>query len=163
MNAALADVAPTNDLGAGSPGSSVVNVSHGVRLANGTAAGQADLMFADTRTLGDGATEDLDLAGVLTDAFGNVLGTARVKAIYVKAAAANTTDITIGAGTNPWATLLNTTGTITLRPGASFQAIADDGDATGWLVTAGTGDILQVANSAGAAGDYDIVVIGASA
>lgn len=162
--ATLADDAPAGDLAAGSPGTSRVSVLHGVRLASGTAAGQADLLFADTRTLTDGTTEDIDLAGSLTDAFGNTIGNARVKALYVKAANGNTTDLTLGADVGaPWATFLNSTGTITLRPGASIQLIAGEGDATAYEVTATTADILQVANGAGADADYDIVVIGASA
>ena len=159
--ATLADTAPTGDLATAAPGTSRVSVTHGVRLATGTGAGQADLMFSDTRTLGDGSSEDLDLAGVLTDAFGATITNVRIKAIYIQAAAANTTDLTIGGGANDWSTLLN--GTIVLRPGGSFQAIAGVADATAWTVTAGTGDSLQVANSAGASADYDIVVIGASA
>jgi len=36
-------------------------------------------------------------------------------------------------------------------------------DPTGVTVTAATGDIIQVANAAGAAATYDIIIIGASA
>lgn len=162
--ASQADTAPTGDLSTGSPATSRTAVSHGVRLANGTGAGQADIKWDDQRTVTDGATEDLDLNGVLTDAFGASVDAARIKALYLKAADANTTDLTIGADVlNPWATFLNATGTITLRPGASVQLIAGAADATGFAVTAGTGDILQVANGAGADADYDIVIIAASA
>lgn len=161
--ATLTDADPVGDLAAGVAATSKVTTLHGVRLATGTGAGQADLMFSDTRTLGDGSSEDLDLAGSLSDAFGGTITNLRVKAIYIKSSSANTTDLTVGAGTNPWATLLNSAGTITLRPGASFQAIAGEADATAWTVTAGTGDVLQVSNGGGATADYDVVVIGASA
>lgn len=136
-----------------------------VHLESGTAAGLADLRFADTRTLAASATEDLDLAGVLADTLGTVLTFVRVKGLFISASSANTNNVVIGAAaTNAWATLLNATGTITLRPGATFAAMSGSADATGMAVTAGTGDILKVANSgAGSSVSYDIVIIGASA
>jgi hypothetical protein len=136
-----------------------------VQLSTGTAAGQADKVFHDRRTLAASAAEDLDLAGVLSDAFGAALTFVRVKGLFIAAAAANVNNVVVGAdATNPWAALLNATGTITLRPGASFAAFAGAADGTGYAVTAGTGDILQVANSgAGTGVDYDIIIVGASA
>lgn len=138
-----------------------------VRLATGTGAGQADKIFSDTRSLTTGASEDLDLAGVLTDALGATITFARVKGLFVAAAAANTTNLTVGANVvNGWATLLGPTGasggTVTLRPGGMFLAACGSADATGWAVTAGTGDLLHVVNAAGATAAYDIVVVGAS-
>ncbi len=124
-----------------------------VALATGTAAGQADRMYAATRTITASSNEDLDLAGVLLDEFGVAITLLRVKALYVAAAAANANNVVVGAAAaTQWATLLNTTGTITLRPG------------TGYAVVGGASDFLRVANSgAGTSVTYDIVVIGASA
>ncbi|MET9954214.1 hypothetical protein ABZ135_22060 [Streptomyces sp. NPDC006339] len=137
----------------------------GVHLESGTTAGKADLRFADTRTLAASATEDLDLAGVLTDVYGQAITFARIKGIFVSAASTNTNNVVIGAATsNAWATLFNATGTITLRPGDTFAAISGAAQATAWAVTAGTGDLLKVANSgAGSSVSYDIVIVGASA
>lgn len=135
-----------------------------VTLQDGTAAGKADRVFHDRRTLAASATEDLDLAGVLLDAWGAAINFVRVKGLFVSAAVANTNNVVIGAATNPWATLLNATGTITLRPGASFGAMAGAQDPTGYAVTAATGDLLKIANSgAGTPVTYDVIVIGASA
>jgi len=136
-----------------------------VQLSTGTGAGQADKVFHDRRTLAASATEDLDLAGVLSDAFGAGITFARIKGLYIAASAANANNVVVGAAaSNAWATLLNATGTITLRPGASFGAMAGPADGTGWAVTAGTGDLLKVANSAGGTGvDYDVIIVGASA
>lgn len=135
-----------------------------VSLTDGAAAGQANRVFSDRRTLAASGAEDLDLAGVLLDAFGATITFARIKGLYIAAAAANTNNVVIGAdATNPWATLLNATGTVTLRPGASFAAFAGAADGTGYAVTAGTGDLLQVANSgAGSSVEYDIFVVGAA-
>ena len=135
-------------------------------LQSGVAAGQADKMFSDTRTLTASSTEDLDLAGVLTDAFGAVITFARIKALIVSAAAANTNNVLLGGVANGWATFLSpaATGIITLRPGATVAMFAGVADATGYAVTAATADLLHVANSAaGTSVTYDIYIIGASA
>lgn len=139
--------------------------TRGVHLDTGTGAGKADLRFTDTRTLLASATEDLDLAGVLLDAFGAALTFVRIKGLFISASAANTNNVVVGAAaSNAWATLLNATGTITLRPGDTFAAMSGAAQTTAWAVTAGTGDLLKVANSAaGSSVSYDIVIVGASA
>lgn len=134
-------------------------------LTSGTGAGMADLVFHDQRTLAASATEDLDLAGVLTNPLGATLTFARIKGLIVSALSTNTNNVVVGAAaSNAWATLLNSTGTVTLRPGATLAAFSGEADATGMAVTAGTGDILKVANSgAGTSVSYQIIVIGCSA
>lgn len=141
-----------------------LNWRRAVALDSGTGAGKADLRFTDTRTLTASSTEDLDLAGVLTDAFGVALTFVKIKGLFISAAAANTNNVIVGAAaSNAWAALLNATGTITLRPGASLGVMAGAADATTYAVTAGTGDLLKVANSAGGTSvTYDIVIIGSS-
>lgn len=135
-----------------------------VNLTSGTAAGQADRVFHDRRTLAASATEDLDLAGVLLDAFGAAITFVRIKGLFISAAAANSNNVVVGAATSAWATLLSATGTLTLRPGASIGAMAGPADATAYAVTGGTGDLLKVANSgAGSTVTYDVVIVGASA
>lgn len=136
-----------------------------VHLDTGTAVGKADLRFTDTRTLAASATEDLDLAGVLTDAFGVALTFVRIKGLFISAAAANTNNVIVGnAAATAWAALLGATGTVTLRPGASMGVMAGAADATGYAVAAGSTDLLKVANSgAGTGVTYDILIIGASA
>ncbi|NNJ04151.1 hypothetical protein HHX38_08385 [Streptomyces sp. PKU-MA01144] len=160
--AATADLTSALDLATGTV---PLQVRHAVNLSSGTGAGQADKVFSDRRTLAASATEDLDLAGVLLDAFGAAITFARIKGLVIKAAAGNTNNVVIGAAaTNTWATLLGATHTITLRPGAALCVMAGATDATGYAVTAGSGDLLKVANSAGGTSvTYDIVLIGASA
>ncbi|MFI9824417.1 hypothetical protein ACIHFC_28795 [Streptomyces sp. NPDC052013] len=158
---AYAELTQSLDLGASRAPQSL---SRKMSLASGTGVGKADRVFSDRRTLAASATEDLDLAGVLLDAFGAAITFARVKGIIVAAAAGNTNNVVLGAATtNAWATLLNATGTVTLRPGA-FLAVGTGQADTGYAVTAGTGDLLKVANSgAGTPVTYDIHIIGASA
>ncbi len=136
-----------------------------LHLESGTSAGKADLRFADTRTLAASATEDLDLAGVLVDSFGATLTFARIKGLVIAASSANTNNVVVGgAAANAWAALLGATGTLTLRPGASVALMTGSADSTAYAVTAGTADLLKIANSgAGTSVSYDIVIIGTSA
>lgn len=137
---------------------------YGVHLESGAGAGKADRIFADTRTLAASATETLDLAGSLTDAYGTTTSFARVKFILVSAAAANTNSVIVGANASAdWVGLLNAAGTITLRPGATFAAMSGSADATGMVVTATTADLIKVANSAGSTSvTYDVIIVGNS-
>jgi hypothetical protein len=130
-----------------------------IEFATGVGANQANVPFADTRPLAGSASEDLDLTGVLTDVFGATLAQARVKAIRISAPASNPGNIVVGAAaSNAWAALLNSTGTITIPPGGYFEAAVPT--AAGWAVTAGTGDLLKVANSSGSAASYTIEFLG---
>lgn len=138
-----------------------------IELASGTGAGQADKVFADTRTLAASANEDLDLAaGALTDAFGTTLTFAKVKAVYVAAAAGNTNNVVVGgAATNTWTGPFGAaTHTIAVRPGGVLELAAGEADVNGYAVTAGTGDQLRVANSGGTTSvTYTLVIVGTSA
>jgi hypothetical protein len=134
-------------------------------LGSGTGAGNADRLFSDHRTLAASATEDLDLAGALTDAFGATVTFARIKGLVIAASQENTNNVVLGAAaSNAWATLLNSTGTITLRPGAFMAVGTGEADAIAYAVTASTADQLKVANSgAGTPVTYEIHLLGASA
>src|SRR5437899_185982 len=67
-----------------------------INLASGVGAGQADKIWHDNRTLTASSTEDLDLAGVLVDAFGATLTFARIKGLIVYASPANTNNVVVG-------------------------------------------------------------------
>jgi hypothetical protein len=140
-------------------------LSRSMSLLTGTAAGQADRVFSDRRTLAASGTEDLDLAGTLLDAYGAAITFARIKGLIIAAAAGNANNVVVGAAASaPWTTLLGATHTITLRPGAFVAVGTGTADATGYAVTATTADLLKVANSgAGTSVTYDIHIIGASA
>src|SRR5689334_5419171 len=72
-------------------------LSNTLSIATGTGSGQADLLYAGTRTLSASTTEDIDLAGTfLQDVFGSNLTFVKVKYIYVKAASGNTNNVVIG-------------------------------------------------------------------
>ncbi|MGA5424526.1 hypothetical protein [Streptomyces lavendulocolor] len=137
-----------------------------VSLADGTGAGKADRVFTDTRTLAASASEDLDLAGVLTDAFGASITFAKVKALMVVAAAANSNNVIVGgASSNGFISWVGgATHTVTVRPGGALALLAGETDATGYAVTAGTADLLKIANSgAGSSVTYSVAILGTSA
>lgn len=139
-------------------------LSQNVSLASGTGASQADRVFSDTRTLTASATENLDLAGVLTDAFGATITFVTIKAVIIRAAAANNVanfvQVTRPAS-NGVALFIAASDGIALAPGYTFAWF---GSGTGVTVTAATGDILTVTNGAGTNSvTYDVVIIGTSA
>lgn len=140
-----------------------LTLTNRIRLSDGTGADQADRIFHDTRTLSASATEDLDLAGVLADALGTTLTFARVKAVIVSAAEANTNNVQVTRpASNGVPLFLAASDGIAVRPGGVFAWIAPD--ATAVAVTAGTGDLLTFTNSAGSTSvTYSVVIVGASA
>jgi hypothetical protein len=132
-----------------------------VDLPQGTSSGAADIVFSDTRTLTTNTNEDLDLAGGVSDVFGVTRTFVKVKAIRLKAAAANTPTLVVGNGTNPFVGPFGAgTHTLSLAPGGEILLTAP---AAGWTVTAATGDIIKVTNPAGASATYDVDIIGTSA
>ncbi|MFS4105124.1 hypothetical protein [Streptomyces sp. PD-S100-1] len=160
--AAFAEQSAAIDLGVSRAPQSL---SRQMQLASGTGAGKADRVFSDRRTLAASASEDLDLAGALLDAFGATITLARVKGLIIAAADGNTNSVVVGAASsNTWATLLSSTGTVTLRPGAFVAVGTGLADAAGYAVTASTGDLLKIANGgSGTSVTYDIHIIGCSA
>jgi hypothetical protein len=141
-----------------------VTIGGDLNLASGTAASQQDLSYyAEAVSIAASGSTNYDLNGSLTDDFGDAVDFAKVTAIIVKASASNTNSVVIGAAasnafTGPFG---STTHTIAVPPGGTAMLLAPVG---GWTVTAGTGDILKVANSSsGSAVVFDIAILGRSA
>ncbi len=130
-------------------------------FSNGTGNNQADKIFRDQRTLADGANESLDLAGMLTDPFGATLTFVKVKAVIIENLSTTQTLTVGGAASNQFINWVGAaTDTVKIPPGGFFAISAP---LAGFGVTAGTGDLLKVLNSAGAACTYNVIVIGTSA
>lgn len=139
-----------------------------ISLTNGTGAGQADIVWFDERTVASASNVDLDLNGVLLDAFGTTIAAVELVALFLinapRSGVPNTTNLTLGGGTNPVIGFLGgTTPTIgPIRPG-SFVLLGSS-DAAGYgAIVASTGDILRIANSAGASNTFQIAFIARSA
>lgn len=129
-------------------------------LDTGTGLNQADVIFSDTRSTA--GTDSLDMVGGgLLDNLGNVWAPARIKAIIVVAAAANTGNVLLrrpAANGVPFFTAA--ADEVPIHPGGCFVLFAPS--AAGYVVTAATGDLIDLAASAGTV-SYDIYIIGASA
>jgi hypothetical protein len=129
-------------------------------LDSGTGLGQADVIFSDTRSTA--GTDSLDMVGGgLLDNLGNVWAPARIKAILVVAAAANPGNVLLrrpAANGVPFFTAA--ADEVPIHPGGAVLIWAPS--AAGYVVTAGTADLIDLAASAGTV-TYDIYIIGASA
>jgi hypothetical protein len=139
-------------------------------FSDGTGANQADKVYVAERTVASNTNDDIDLTGSLSDALGATITAAELAALLIynkplDPAADNTTNLTIGAGSNPMLGFLGgTTPTIgPIRPGC-FMLLGGVANAGGFgAISAGVGDILRVANSAGAQAKYQIGVVARSA
>lgn len=123
-------------------------LEHTINFADGSGARRAERAVSRSITIGASPT-DLDLAGTdLKDLNGNNIAFVAIKGLILHAPASNTADVVVGNdGTAPWASLLNAAGTLTLKPGTSLSVATES--ATGYTVTGGTADILQVAGTTG--------------
>lgn len=138
-----------------------LKLNKGDTLATGTSANQADLMWHDTRTL-TATSEDLDLAGSLTDAFGDTLTLVKVKMILIhnKSTTATETLAVGGAAANQFVNWIgNSSDIVNIGPDGLLLLWSP---VDGYAVTAATGDLLKI-DSGSDTITYDIVVIGTSA
>lgn len=131
-------------------------------VANGVGINQANAVYVDDFSIAASGTLAIDLSGTLEDAHGNAIAFTAIKEIYIKASEDNTNNIVVGNGgvnsfLGPFGAAAHT---IALKPDAVFH-VSEGYSADGWAVTAGTGDILQLANSgAGTAVAGTIVIVG---
>jgi hypothetical protein len=133
-----------------------------IDLANGAGAFQGNVLWADQRTLAPSATDALDLVGGgLVDALGVAVAPARLRALLIYSAAGNLNNLTV-LGNAAAVPFLNTVATThTLTPGGLL--LLTNPSATGFVVTATTGDIIQIVNAAGVNSvTYDIAIIGSA-
>jgi hypothetical protein len=138
------------------------NLSQELRdqYVDGTGVGAVNIAYDANPTIASGATLSLDLAGgSLLNPFGDALTFVKVKAMRYEAAEGNTTNVTIGAGTNAFVGPLGATGTHVLKPGGVYQW----SDPNGYTVTPGTADLVQHVNAAGAGAGVKITIIGTDA
>lgn len=152
-----AEVNTVHDLGVAS---FTASLNAGFNFTNGTGAGKIQAVYSDRRTLAASATDSLDLSDTLTDKFNTVIAFTSVKGIMLKADAANVDPLMIGgagaSGFNSW--LSGAGDAVKVMPGGCLVLIAPD--ATGYPVTAGSGDLLEVVNTGGSEMNYELVIIG---
>jgi hypothetical protein len=131
-------------------------------MPTGTATGQADLCWSDNRTVAGSGTDALDLAGTLVGNLGGVLTIVKLKAVLVRAAAANVNPVRINRpASNGVPLFLAASDGIDILPGGLFLWVAPGAGVT---VTPATGDLINIDNGgAGTSVTYDVVFIGTSA
>jgi len=140
--------------------SAPLSLARQLTYTDGAGAGQADLIWSDTRTVSSSATDTLDLAGSLTGALGNTLTFARIKGLVVAARPTNTTTLQVARPESNGVPLLSAQASIPVPPGGLFVWL--DRSAAGVAVTADTADRIDIVNGSGASATYDIVIIGAA-
>jgi hypothetical protein len=146
-------------------------------FTDGTGSLQSNLLFHDRRRLTPASPTDLlDLAGGLTDVFGNALTFSYVKGIKIAnkgvpnaspaTAWTKTTgeDLEVGAGAAFMSSIwggASSTGTekLIVRSGGALVLTAPH---DGYLVTATTADILRISLEGNGVNDvdYDIIIVG---
>jgi len=132
------------------------NVVRSSSYTDGESANQLEVFFRKSYAPVASATTSIDLSGSLTDAFGNalVLTTKVIKVLQVKNT--GTTLLTVG-GNAAAIPFFGAVGDFWNLPGGA--TLTFDSPITGIVVTAATGDILDVVNTSGStAGAFDIIV-----
>lgn len=130
-----------------------------LQLLDGTGAGKSSKTFAASRTIAGSGSDPLDLAGVLTDAFGSALTFTKIRLIAISSSATNASTLKMGAGTAPMGSFFGAnTERLIIRPGG-FVLIAAP-DATGYAVTATSADTLTISNDSASVSAYDILIVG---
>jgi len=116
----------------------------------GTIPAVCDLLYVVSGTIAGSGSVNIDLAGSVSDFFGNLLTFARVKqfCVILQAGLTQASSVLIGNGTNPF---INWVGagahTVRVRGGVGGGALAlGTNDATGYVVAASTGDIFKILN-----------------
>ena len=136
-----------------------IDYSKEYAITSGTGADQANQVFVDNRTISGSSTDSIDLAGSLSDAFGNTITFTTIKGIIIAAGANGDNLIVGGASTNAFVNWVsNSTDEIVIKPSGLFAIY--DPSAAGYAVTASTGDILEIENADASSATYDIVLIG---
>lgn len=144
------------------------NFSWSKTLANGTGAGNAQYVYVTQPSIAASSSLNIDLAGSVTDVYGNTITFAKIKVIYVElttTTAASTIDVG-GASSAGFANWISSAGTfatdqpkVRVRNGGIFFLGCTDG--TGYAVTATTADILKITNNDGAvAASLNILIVG---
>lgn len=129
-------------------------------FTDGSGAGQVNKVWGRLgQSLAASSSDSWDLAGSLTDALGVTVVFTKLKLVYIFAYAANVNNVVIGNDTNHVPIFSAVTASQAILPGNLF--LITNNTAAGWTVTASTGDIIKITNSAGGtAVVYDIAILG---
>lgn len=130
-----------------------------LEMTSGAGLNQANAVWSDRRTVPASTTDSLDLKASLTDALGQAFTPARIKGLIVRNRGAQDIQLTRPAANG--VPLFAAAGDALIIP-AGGVVVWFAPTAAGIVVTAGTGDLIDIVNGAGSSVDYDITIIGAS-
>lgn len=135
-----------------------IGIEQSQAWTSGTGDLQANRFFADSKAIS--SIDNIDLSGVLEDAFGNTLTMTAIKELWIRnTSAVSGEDLTI-AGT--WFLNSVLTGFVddaiffTLERGAAIRWVSPY---AGWDIDAGTKDILSITPATGTI-TYEIAILG---
>jgi hypothetical protein len=132
--------------------------SYSIDIGNGTGASLANQVFHDTRTVTTGATDTLDFSGVLLNSIRQTITLTSLKMLIIKAALGNTTILSVTRPATNGVPIFAAAGDASpIGPNGVFVWSAP---VNGVTVTAATGDLIDIVNSAGASATYDIFFVG---
>lgn len=141
-------------------------------MTNGTGSDQANKIYADTNTILAGARNTIDLAGSVSDVYGDTITFTKIKGIILKNTSTTAAVLALGggsdgAGTNAFDTWIRSAAGGGAGDGSEQVLVRAGGfvmfytpDSTAYAVTAGTGDILGIVETATLAGSYEIAILG---
>lgn len=132
-------------------------------LTSGAGLDSADLVWWDSRSVGSGSPDDLDLTGGLTSVFGTPLSFARLKSVLVHNKSGTASAVLL-VGDHPTAAFAGCFGDAgdIVKVGPGGVLFLWNPSAAGYPVISGTADVLRIAAASGTI-EYDVVLVGASA
>lgn len=137
------------------------SISHNssTEYTSGNAADKAEKIWSDKNRSLAATSEELDLAGGLTDEFGAAITFTKIKSIRIYNRQTEVGyDLKVGgAAANAFLLFDNATDIKTVGPGGTL--FSDEPSLAGMPVTAGTGDLLKIDAGANTVA-YDIVIVG---
>lgn len=130
------------------------------RWSYGTGANQANIVYAETHTLADGANSTLDLyaSGSLVDIFGAALTLSALKILYIKN---NSSDATLkvgGGASNDLDIFADTSDKLLIKPGGTFIWVCPT--AAGLDITTNKNLKLEHDGTGSSTMDVDVIAIG---
>ena len=126
------------------------------QFTNGTGANKIEAVLYDTGSLGDSATADIDLAGVLKDPAGDVVTMTKVKGFIIKNTSSAGSGIQVDGTFDTW--LKAASDGVKIMPGGSLTI--SNPTAEGYAVTAGSADIITLTNLGATTQTYEVEVLG---
>jgi hypothetical protein len=134
-------------------------------LRNGIGYDQADLAGSKVVTIAASSNSDVDLVGDLVDGQGNVVTFAKIKYLIILNPSLTQTLQVKPAASNGWTGMLaDATDKLNIAKAAfaSTPNINVWSSPQGTAITAGTGDLINIINPAGASVDVTVIAIGTS-